>query len=110
MEFSQLAEEIARRAKAVILIGRTAEKMARAIESTPRAELVVKRADSLAEAVNLASSLARPGDVVLLSPACASYDMFDNFEQRGEQFRQLVNSLARKFEQKKEGTSKTRPR
>ena len=49
--------------------------------------------DSLAEAVQLAARLATKGDVVLLSPACASYDMFDNFQHRGEQFCQLAKQI-----------------
>ena len=49
---------------------------------------------SLADAVALAAKLAVPGDVVLLSPACASYDMFDNFQQRGRQFAELVAALS----------------
>jgi UDP-N-acetylmuramoylalanine--D-glutamate ligase len=48
---------------------------------------------SLAKAVELAHHLAVPGDVVLLSPACASYDMFDNFEHRGKEFINLLRSL-----------------
>jgi len=50
-------------------------------------------AGSLPDAVKLASKLAKPGDIVLLSPACASYDMFENYEQRGQQFTSLVKSL-----------------
>ncbi len=48
---------------------------------------------TLKQAVVEANSLAEPGDVVLLSPACASYDMFDNFQDRGDQFRQCVFDL-----------------
>jgi UDP-N-acetylmuramoylalanine--D-glutamate ligase len=47
-------------------------------------------ADSLAQAVKLAAQLAEPGDVVLLSPACASYDMFENYQHRGSEFKRLV--------------------
>ena len=50
--------------------------------------------DSLAEAVDLAGQLAVDGDVVLLSPACASYDMFDNFEHRGREFSELVRGVS----------------
>jgi len=53
----------------------------------------VEFADSLAEAVQLAARLAVNGDVVLLSPACASYDMFDNFQHRGQQFCQFVKQI-----------------
>ena len=51
------------------------------------------RAGDLATAVRLAAEAAVEGDVVLLSPACASYDQFDDFEQRGEEFRRLVENL-----------------
>jgi UDP-N-acetylmuramoylalanine--D-glutamate ligase len=51
------------------------------------------RADVLEHAVALAAADAEPGDIVLLSPACASYDQFDNFEQRGDTFRKLVKEL-----------------
>ncbi|MBA7663008.1 UDP-N-acetylmuramoylalanine--D-glutamate ligase [subsurface metagenome] len=61
-----------------------------AIRNT-RVELV----ESLAEAVQLANQLAETGDVVLLSPACASYDMFDNFQQRGCEFIRLVRDISR---------------
>lgn len=54
----------------------------------------MSRVDTLAEAVETAHAMAQPGDVVLLSPACASFDAYDNFEQRGEHFRRLVNELS----------------
>ena len=49
--------------------------------------------DSLAQAVEFAAKIAIPGDVVLLSPGCASYDMFDNFQQRGREFVKLVRAI-----------------
>ncbi len=52
------------------------------------------RSRDLDEAVGLAASAARPGEVVLLSPACASFDSFRNFEERGERFREIVKGLA----------------
>ena len=52
------------------------------------------KAGTLAEAVNAGSGAARPGDVVLLSPACTSFDAFENFERRGEEFRRLVLALS----------------
>ena len=100
LPFDQLGKKIATSAKAAILMGQTSEKIADAItkklatggtEKSIKIEIV----DSLAEAVELARRLAVSGDVVLLSPACASYDMFDNFEQRGKEFCRLVRDLNR---------------
>ena len=53
-------------------------------------------ADSMADAVAAAAKLAEAGDVVLMSPACASYDMFENFQQRGQIFRDLVHAMEQK--------------
>lgn len=93
--FDGLGQEIAKSAKAAILIGQTAEKIADAICRSPdrRCDSELRIVGSLAEAVASAADLAVSGDVVLLSPACASYDMFDNFEQRGQQFKKLVRSI-----------------
>jgi len=90
--FDEFGEKIAKKAKAAILLGQTAQKIADAIErkSATERKIKVEVTDSLAEAVNSARRLAESGDVVLLSPACASYDMFDNFQQRGEEFCRLV--------------------
>ena len=54
---------------------------------------ILRRVDSLDEAVREARALAAPGDVVVLSPACASFDMFRNFMERGDRFRELVSAL-----------------
>jgi len=105
--FDQLAEEVAHKAKAAILIGKTAPKIAEAINNAnmslrtnrsnlDRLEVKIDQVDSLAEAVQLANQLARNGDVVVLSPACASYDMFENYEQRGHEFADLVRTLSTK--------------
>ncbi len=103
--FDKLGEKIVEKAKAAILIGKTAPKIAAAINNakmaSPQAqrrsnlkpqETKVSLVDSLAEAVKLAYQLAHNGDVVVLSPACASYDMFENYEQRGNEFAQLVRT------------------
>ena len=89
---AELGQQIADNAKAAILIGQTASKIADAIRthnSNSKAEIV----DSLAAAVKLANQLAVSGDIVLLSPGCASYDMFDNFQQRGDEFIRLVRLI-----------------
>ncbi len=100
--FDVLGQKIAECAKAAILIGQTAEKIAAAIRKTQDSSLKAQDAirntrieivNSLAEAVELANKVAESGDVVLLSPACASYDMFDNFHHRGRQFCELVKQI-----------------
>ncbi|NLW85300.1 MAG: UDP-N-acetylmuramoyl-L-alanine--D-glutamate ligase [Planctomycetes bacterium] len=91
VEFDELGSEIAARAKAVVLLGATADKIAMSIEPhRVEGRPVVMRASDLGDAVRLARQIAQEGDVVLLSPACASYDMFINYEQRGELFVKLV--------------------
>lgn len=77
------------------MIGKTAGKIAEAIHTVGKTNVQVEFASSMAEAVNCANRLAQSGDIVLLSPACASYDMFTNFRERGEVFADLVKSLRR---------------
>ncbi|MGD0553051.1 MAG: UDP-N-acetylmuramoyl-L-alanine--D-glutamate ligase [Sedimentisphaerales bacterium] len=93
--FDEFGAKIAQKAKAAILIGQTAVAIGKIIQNHPQNKAQVKYAKTLEEAVRLANGLAVEGDVVLLSPACASYDMFDNYEQRGEQFIDLVNKVIR---------------
>lgn len=91
--FDEFGLEIAQRAKAAILIGQTAQNIAKTIQTHPQNHAEVRFAKTLAEAVELADGLAKCGDVVVLSPACASYDMFENYEQRGQQFIDLVGRV-----------------
>jgi len=77
-----LREPIHRKVRLLILIGEATELIARAVEGATE----IVRADSMEEAVELAASMARAGDTVLLSPACASFDMFDNYGHRGRVF------------------------
>jgi UDP-N-acetylmuramoylalanine--D-glutamate ligase len=95
ISFDRLADEIVRKAKAVVLIGTTASKIAERLEARRGSKDLpsVMRCDSLEEAVRHAQKWAQSGDVVLLSPACASYDMFRNFEDRGNRFKALVERL-----------------
>lgn len=94
--FDELAEAACHKAKAVYLIGETADAIEKAIakaaDGKKTAPLVMKFR-TLDEAVAAAKARAMSGDVVLLSPGCASYDMFPNFEARGDRFRKLVHSL-----------------
>jgi UDP-N-acetylmuramoylalanine--D-glutamate ligase len=88
-DFSSLALVVEKTARAVILIGRDASRLADALGD--RTKLVF--ATSMIDAVSKARDEARPGDRVLLSPACASFDMFSNFEARGEAFIEAVEAM-----------------
>jgi len=92
ISFAELGTCIAEHAKAVVLIGQTAPKIAAAIESVASV-CVIRYADSMDQAVQMADELADAGDVVLMSPACASYDMFKNYTQRSKAFVKAVNML-----------------
>lgn len=94
--FAPLGEELCLRAKAVILTGHTAEKIRDAIEGAAAfAEHKVPYVleEDFKTAVLKASSMAKEGDIVLLSPACASFDHFKNFEERGNTFKKIVMEL-----------------
>lgn len=85
-DFAELGREITKKCKAVFLLGATAGKIAASIDPA-RIDCTV--VSSLAEALDSAARTAGPGNIVLFSPACASYDMFDNFRHRGQVFRQF---------------------
>jgi UDP-N-acetylmuramoylalanine--D-glutamate ligase len=89
-DFEPLAAAARGRVRQAVLIGQDAPRLAAVLEA---AGIPVTRGGSLASAVEVASGLARAGDVVLLSPACASFDMFENFEHRGDVFKRLVQGL-----------------
>jgi len=93
LPFDQLGKIISQNAKVAILIGDTAQKISDSITAVPENKTTIQFASSLEEAVELANKMAVKGDVVLLSPACASYDMFDNFQHRGDEFIRLVKQL-----------------
>ena len=88
-DFRAMGEAIRKRVKAVVLIGETAEEIATAIDCKTAA-----RANSMEEAVAIARGLAQSGDVVLLSPGCASFDMFASAEARGDAFALAVTARA----------------
>jgi UDP-N-acetylmuramoylalanine--D-glutamate ligase len=90
-DFTPLAAPVRQYARAVMLIGRDAPQIEAALESTG---VSTQRAASLPEAVKLASERAQPGDAVLLSPACASFDMFKDYAHRAAVFCETVQDLA----------------
>jgi UDP-N-acetylmuramoylalanine--D-glutamate ligase len=89
-DYTQLSSLLKERVKAIYTIGAAAEK----IQSHIRGDAPIVSAGTLAEAVNRAADVAMPGEVVLLAPACSSFDQFDNYEHRGRVFKELV--MARK--------------
>ena len=94
--FDLLAEEIVQRVKALFLVGETAEKIRNAVVSAPgydAAALPITVLDDFRETVLAAAASARSGDVVILSPACSSFDRFKNFAERGNAFRKIVEEL-----------------
>src|SRR5690606_35656530 len=97
LPWEEAARLILQKARAVILFGEAAQLIAAAIRKArrdlPGATTFVHRQVNLEEAVIRAGQIARPGEVVLLSPGCASYDAFDDFAERGERFRELVLQL-----------------
>jgi UDP-N-acetylmuramoylalanine--D-glutamate ligase len=92
LPLDDLAREAARRCRAVVCFGESGPALAKGMAG---AGVPVETVKALAPAVERAHALARPGDVVLLSPACTSFDAYDNFEQRGVDFRQIVSTLGR---------------
>jgi len=78
------------RVRGVVALGESAEKVMQELGS---AAACAKRATTMEDALAHARDIARPGDVVLLSPACSSFDMYENYEERGDTFRRLVRRL-----------------
>lgn len=94
--FDTLGDEICLHTKAAVLCGETAERIAAAIRASAHYDaqkLPVVIEDDFRTAVVTAYRLAEPGDIVTLSPACSSFDRFKNFEERGNTFRAIVESL-----------------
>jgi UDP-N-acetylmuramoylalanine--D-glutamate ligase len=90
-DFSPLADPVRRFVRAVVLFGRDAPLISAALED---AHVPLLEATDMADAVTQANAQAHAGDAVLMSPACASFDMFDNYEHRARVFVQAVQTLA----------------
>ena len=88
-DFSRLRDLVRERVKALVLIGEAGEKIRKALGDAAAIEM----AGDLRDAVHISRRRAQGGDTVLLSPACASFDMFANFEDRGRQFKQIVREM-----------------
>ena len=102
LPFDELARAVPGRCRSVVLLGAAADRIHEAIQRVG-APVVIDRARNLPEAVDMAGARAQRGDAVLLSPSCASYDQFRNFEDRGRQFKELaarLNAARAEFEVK----------
>lgn len=92
-EFDGFAKELKGRVKHLILLGQDGPKIAKAAKKAGFTNIV--KAKNIPECVTKAAELAEEGDTVLLSPACASWDMYDNYEQRGDHFKECVELLGK---------------
>jgi len=88
-DFRALAQALPGKVRAVVLVGRDADRLERAIAG----RVAVRRAGGMREAVRTAGALARPGDAVLLAPACASFDLYESYEHRGRDFAAAVGEV-----------------
>ena len=88
-DYSKIADLVQKNVRAIVAMGESADRVQQAFSGLKP----VRRATSIDEAVLTAQSMAQAGDVVLLSPACASFDWFENYEQRGKVFKELVKNL-----------------
>ncbi len=94
LDYSSIGAPIVEKVKTLVLIGPTADKIEASVRAADNdASVKIVRAGTYKEAVDLARAAAAPGDVVLLSPASTSFDLFKNFEERGNTFKRLVNEL-----------------
>ncbi|MBQ4146046.1 MAG: UDP-N-acetylmuramoyl-L-alanine--D-glutamate ligase, partial [Clostridia bacterium] len=89
--FDEFGAVVNERVKKLVLVGVTSEKIKNAVENAENYDnLPIYQCSSFEEAVNCAKDIATDGDIVILSPACASFDLFKNFEVRGNRFKEIV--------------------
>jgi UDP-N-acetylmuramoylalanine--D-glutamate ligase len=88
-DFEGLRSLVSQKVRRLILIGKAAAKISAALQGTAP----ISHAGNLSDAVRLAAESAKVNDVVLLAPACASFDMFENYEERGNVFKNAVHAL-----------------
>jgi UDP-N-acetylmuramoylalanine--D-glutamate ligase len=93
-DFAPLLDPVREHCTACYLIGATADRLATALAPALAEGTELHRCEDLDDAVRTAAAAASPGEVVLLSPACASFDAFENFERRGDRFGEIVGALA----------------
>ena len=96
LDYTPIAKPILDKVKTLILLGETSGKIFEAVkqeEEKSKKHIDIHMCETLQETINLAKRVAKPGEVVLFSPASASFDMFKNFADRGNQFKKLVNKL-----------------
>ena len=93
VSFEPLAESLCERAKAVIITGACRDKILAAFDGVDCEKPAIFVSPAFSDAVNKAREIAKSGDTVLLSPACTSFDAFSNFEERGNTFKNIVNSF-----------------
>ena len=89
--YEEWIESFDGKVKFFVLLGQTKEKIAQAARNCGFENVILT--ETLEEAVATCASLAEPGDAILLSPACASWGMFKNYEERGDKFKEIVNAL-----------------
>jgi UDP-N-acetylmuramoylalanine--D-glutamate ligase len=89
-DYSLIQALVEEKVKALICLGKDNSKLFTAFENVVP---IIKATDDLIKAIRMAKEIAAPGETVLLSPACASFDLFKNYEDRGDQFRKLVLAI-----------------
>ncbi len=93
-DYTQLRAALREKAILALLIGSAADKIEKQIEGS----VAIRRAETLQNAVQVIAQAAHAGDIALLAPACASFDQFQNYEQRGRVFKELVHQLQHRSE------------